>query len=102
MSAVKVGKNNFDIVRKSEKPVIVDFYADWCGPCRMLGPVLEELASERDDILVAKVNVDAEPELAREFNVFSIPTIVVMRDGEIVHQSSGARPKSALIALLDE
>ena len=93
MSAVKVGKNNFDIVRKSEKPVIVDFYADWCGPCRMLGPVLEELASERDDILVAKVNVDAEPELAREFNVFSIPTIVVMRDGEIVHQSSGARPK---------
>lgn len=102
MSAVKVGKDNFDIVRKSEKPVIVDFYADWCGPCRMLGPVLEELASERDDILVAKVNVDAEPELAREFNVFSIPTIVVMRDGEIVHQSSGARPKSALIALIDE
>ena len=101
MSVLKLGLNNFDIVEKSEKPVLIDFYADWCGPCRMLGPIISEIAEERDDILVAKVNVDEQRELAQRFRVVSIPTLVVMRDGVVDHQSSGARPKAAILALID-
>lgn len=101
MAAIKVNKSEFDsIVRKSDKVVLVDFYADWCGPCRMFLPIVEEFASERDDVLVVKVNVDSEPELAREFGVFSIPTIAIIKDGEVVHKSAGAKPKSALAGLL--
>ena len=101
MSVIKLGINNFDLAEKSEKPVLIDFYADWCGPCRMLGPIIAEIGDERDDILVAKVNVDEERELAQRFRVMSIPTIVVLRDGEVVHQSSGARPKAKILELVD-
>ena len=80
---------------------IVDFYANWCGPCKMLSPIIDEIAEERDDVIVGKINVDSEPELAEKFNVFSIPTLVVLKDGKVVHQSAGARPKVQILQLLD-
>ena len=102
MSAIKVNKDNFDAeVIASDKPVLVDFYADWCGPCRMVSPIVDEIAEERDDILVAKINVDSEPELAEAFGVISIPMLAVMKNGEVVKQSSGARPKAQILALLE-
>lgn len=102
MKAVIINKNNFDEMSKNEKPLLLDFYANWCGPCKMLSPIIDEIAEERDDIVVGKVNVDAEPELAEQFNVFSIPTLVIMKDGEIIHQSSGARPKAQILNLLND
>lgn len=102
MKAVIINKNNFDEMSKNEKPLLLDFYANWCGPCKMLSPIIDEIAEERDDIIVGKVNVDAEPELAEQFNVFSIPTLVIMKDGEIIHQSSGARPKAQILNLLND
>ena len=101
MSALHVNKDNFDSVKNSEKLVLIDFYADWCGPCRMVGPVIEQIADEREDVLVAKVNVDNEPELAEQYGVFSIPTLVVMKGGEILRQSTGARPKSQILSMLE-
>ena len=102
MKAVIINKNNFDEMSKNEKPLLLDFYANWCGPCKMLSPIIDEIAKERDDIIVGKVNVDAEPELAEQFNVFSIPTLIIMKDGEIIHQSSGARPKAQILNLLND
>ena len=101
MSVLHIKNNDFEQIKNSEKPVLVDFYADWCGPCRMLSPVIESVANERDDILVAKVNVDENAELASEFGVVSIPMLVVIKNGEIVNRSMGARPKSQVLALLD-
>ena len=101
MSVLSVNKNNFESVKASEKPVLLDFYADWCGPCRMLSPIVDEIANERDDIVVGKVNVDIEGELAEEFAVFSIPTLVVMKNGKIVAQSAGAKPKAQVLAMLE-
>ena len=101
MSVLKINKNNFDSVKESNKPVLLDFYADWCGPCRMVSPIVDEIADERDDIVVGKINVDSEPELAEQFGVFSIPTLVVMKDGKVVNQSSGARPKAQILAMLN-
>lgn len=101
MSVLKVTKDNFDSVKSSDKTVLIDFYADWCGPCRMVSPIVDEIAEERDDILVCKVNVDEESELAQQFEVYSIPTLVVMKNGEVTNVSAGARPKSAILALLD-
>jgi len=101
MSAIKITNENFNSLKNSSKPVLLDFYADWCGPCRMVGPIIDEIASERDDVIVGKVNVDAEPALAREFGVFSIPTIIVLKDGEVKQRSVGAKPKAGLLALLD-
>ena len=102
MSAVlHLGKNTFDAAVSSGKPVLVDFYADWCGPCRMLAPLLEQIAEERGDVVVAKVNVDNEQELAERFGVFSIPTLIVMKDGEAVNRATGARPKAQILALLE-
>ena len=101
MSAIKVNKNNFEEIKSSSKPVLLDFYADWCGPCRMVGPVIEEIAKERDDIVVGKVNVDEEEELAAKFGVFSIPTLVVIKDGKVVSQESGAKPKALILAMVD-
>ena len=98
---MKVNKNNFDEVKASEKVVLLDFYADWCGPCRMVGPVIEEIAKEHPEILVGKINVDEEQELASAFSVMSIPTLVVMRDGKVVRQVAGARPKAQILALLE-
>lgn len=101
MSAIKINKMNFEEIKAGEKPVLIDFYAEWCGPCRMVSPIIDEIAKERDDIVVGKVNVDAEGELAEQFGVFSIPTLVVMKDGKIVNQASGARPKAQILAMLE-
>ena len=101
MSAITIHQNNFqEEVILSDKPVLLDFWAPWCGPCRMVGPILDEIAKERSDIKVGKINVDEQPELASQFGVMSIPTLVVMKDGKIANQATGARPKSAILALL--
>ena len=101
MSAVNINKANFlSEVIHSDKPVLMDFWASWCGPCRMVGPVVEEISRERSDIKVCKVNVDEQPELAGQFGVMSIPTLVVMKNGKIVNQSIGAKPKNAILAML--
>ena len=101
MSAININKNNFQSeVMNSDKPVLLDFWAPWCGPCRMVAPIVDEIARERKDIKVGKVNVDEQPELASRFGVMSIPTLVVMKDGKIVNQAMGARPKNALLGML--
>ncbi len=101
MSAININKNNFNQeVLNSDKPILLDFWAPWCGPCRMVGPILEEIAHERGDIKVGKVNVDEEMELAAQFGVMSIPMLVVMKDGKIVNKSVGAKPKAQILAML--
>ena len=101
MSAINVNKNNFNQeVLQADKPVLLDFWASWCGPCRMVAPLVEEIAQERADIKVVKVNVDEEQELAAQFRVMSIPTLVVMKDGKITNQAVGARPKNQILAML--
>lgn len=102
MSVINLNKNNFEEIRNSENLILIDFYADWCGPCRMVSPIVDEIAKERNDILVCKINVDNEPELSEEFGVVSIPTLVVMKNGKVVNQSSGAKPKNQILALLEE
>ena len=102
MSVLIVNKNNFiDSVKNSEKPVLLDFYADWCGPCRMVSPVVDEIAEENPQYLVGKVNVDNEMELAQAFGVASIPTLVVIKGGKIVNQSAGAKRKAQILAMLE-
>ncbi|PWL92338.1 MAG: thioredoxin [Clostridiales bacterium] len=101
MSALNITKNNFhEEVVQSDKPVLLDFWASWCGPCQMVGPIVDEIAGERPDIKVGKVNVDEERELAAVFNVMNIPTLVVVKDGKIVNQAMGARPKEQILSLL--
>lgn len=102
MSVLSVNKNNFEQIKNSDKPVLLDFYADWCGPCRMVSPIVDEIAIENSQYLVGKINVDDEPELAQAFGVASIPTLVVMKDGKILNQSSGARPKQQILAMLED
>ena len=102
MIELKITAANFENeVLRSDKPVLLDFYADWCGPCKMLSPILHELAEEKSGTLkVGKVNVDEQPELASQFGVMSIPTLLVFRDGKLVNQAVGARPKAGVLALL--
>lgn len=102
MAIVTITKDNFDdIVLRSGKKVLLDFWATWCGPCRMVAPILEEIAQERTDIIVGKVNVDEEMDLALEFGVSSIPTLVVLKEGETLAKSIGYSPKEEILALLD-
>lgn len=102
MSAKVINKDNFEEVRKSEKPVLLDFYAPWCGPCRMVSPIVDEIALEHPEYLVGKINVDEEPELAGAFGVVSIPTLAVLKNGQVVSQSAGARPKAQILAMLED
>lgn len=101
MSIVHVDNNNFkQEVMESTKPVLLDFWATWCGPCRMVSPILEEIAAERSDVKVCKVNIDEQPELASAFQIVSIPTLMVVKDGKVVNQSVGARPKAQILGML--
>lgn len=101
MSVIRINKDNFqNEVINSKSPVLLDFYADWCGPCRMVSPIIDEIAEERSDVKVGKINVDEESELAEMFGIYSIPALVVMKDGKIVNQALGARPKSQILAML--
>ncbi len=99
--ALKITKDNFENeVMKSDKPVLIDFYADWCGPCRMVAPIIEEIAAEHPEYKVCKVNVDEEGELAQAFEVVSIPMLAVVKDGKITANAVGARPKTEILNLL--
>ena len=101
MSALHITRENFESeILNSDKPVLLDFWASWCGPCRMVLPVIEQIAGERDDIKVAKINVDDEPELARKYGIMTIPTLMVIKGGQIVKQSAGAKSKAQILDML--
>ena len=100
MAIINVKKDNFEELRNSGKTILMDFYADWCMPCRMVSPVIDEIAEEADDIIVGKINVDNEPELAEAFGVVSIPMLVVMKDGKIYNQAVGVRSKENILEML--
>ncbi len=102
MSVTVITKENFQKeVLESTKPVLLDFWATWCGPCQMVSPIVDEIAQEKSDIAVGKINVDDEPELAGAFNIVSIPTLVVVKDGAVVQAAVGARPKDQILSMLD-
>ena len=101
MSVLHITKNNFQSeVLESDRPVLIDFWASWCGPCRMVAPIIEEIAAENDRFKVGKIDVDAEPELAAQFRIMSIPTLIVMQDGKVVNQAIGARGKDDILSLI--
>ena len=101
VSVINITKQNFnEEVLNSEKTVLLDFWASWCGPCRMVSPIIDEIADERDDIKVGKINVDEQADLATQFGIMSIPTLVVVKDGKVTNQSSGAQPKESILDLL--
>ncbi len=102
MTTVNVKLDSFNEIVNSEKTVLLDFYADWCGPCRMVAPVLHEIAEEHPEYLIGKINVDNEPELARQFNVMSIPMLVVMKSGKVVASSVGAKNKAQILKMLED
>ena len=101
MATIHIDQNNFhDEVIGTDQKVLLDFWAGWCGPCRMVSPTIDQIARERPDIKVAKINVDEQPELAQQFKVYSIPTLMVMENGRILNQSVGAKPKHEILAML--
>ena len=101
MKVLHINKDNFhQEVLNSDKPVLLDFFASWCGPCRMVGPILDEIAEEREDIKVCKVNIDEQPELASRYRIMTIPTLMVLKDGNIIEQSVGAKPKHQILAMV--
>ena len=101
MSVLHITKENFENeVVKSEKVVLLDFFASWCGPCRMVSPIIDEIAEENEHIVVGKVDVDAQSELATQFQVYSIPTLVVLKDGKVLKQSTGAKSKAQILDML--
>ena len=102
MAIVHITKENFEsVVKESAKPVLIDFWATWCGPCKMIAPIVEEIAAQRDDIVVGKIDVDQEMELAMQFRITSIPTLVLMKNGEVAATLVGYRPKADILKLLD-
>lgn len=102
MSVLSINKENFEQIKNSQKTVLLDFYADWCGPCRMVSPIVDEIAEENPQYVVGKINVDEEPELAAAFEVSSIPTLIVIKEGKIAGQSVGAKPKHQIIEMLEQ
>ena len=101
MKVLHINKDNFHKeVLNSDKPVLLDFFASWCGPCRMVGPILDEIAQEREDIKVCKVDIDEQPELASRYRIMSVPTLMVLKDGNIIEQSVGAKPKHQILAMV--
>ena len=101
MSVLQITKDNFEeLVVKNDKVVLLDFWAPWCGPCRMVSPLIDQIGEEQTDFAVGKVNVDEEPELASRFGVMSIPTLVVVKDGQVVRQEVGARPKGQIVSMV--
>jgi len=101
MKVLHINKDNFHKeVLSSDKPVLLDFFASWCGPCKMVGPILDEIAKEREDIKVCKVDIDEQPELASRYRIMSVPTLMVLKEGRIVEQSIGARPKHQILAMV--
>ena len=101
MSVIVVNKDNFNEIKSDPRPVLLDFFADWCGPCRMVAPIISEIAEENPDIAVGKINVDDQPELASQFGVFSIPTLVVLKNGEVAAKAVGARPKDSILDMIN-
>lgn len=102
MAVISINKGNYDALVSENEKLLLDFYADWCGPCRMLSPIVEEIANEHPEFVIAKVNVDDEGELAMRFDVSSIPTLVVLKNGETVNRAMGVRPKAAVLSLLED
>ena len=102
MSVFHVTNENFEELKRADRPVLLDFFATWCGPCRMIAPFVEEIAAEHPEYIIAKIDVDECPDLARVFGIESIPTLVVLKDGKAVKTAMGARPKDAILALLQD
>jgi len=101
MLHLNINKENFQAeVLESKKPVLLDFFASWCGPCKMLSPIIDEIAAEREDVKVVKIDIDEQPELAAEYGVMSVPSLFVIKDGEIANKAMGVRPKQQILALL--
>ncbi len=101
MSVIKITSDNFDeVVLSAAKPVLLDFWASWCGPCKMLSPIVEEISAENEDIIVGSVNVDEEADLAMQFGIRSIPTLIVFKDGQVANQGIGFMPKQSVLALI--
>lgn len=100
MAVISISENNFEEIKNSSKTVLIDFFADWCGPCKMVSPIVDKIAEEHPEYIVGKVNIDDEPDLAESYGVMSIPTLVVLKGGEVVKKSVGVQPKEAILEML--